>query len=344
MKLSYAQHLEDYHLSRAFGEQSGGFYIDVGSGHPVADNVSCWFYLQGWHGIVVEPQQELAALHARLRPRDRVECCVLGREAGEIAFHAVERLHGFSTTVAEFADKAAQSGAAYVTRRVPMKTLAQICSEHGVTEVDFLKLDVEGAEGDVLAGNDWTRIRPKIVLCEAVAPGSMAPNWEGWEPLLLASGYDFVLDEGLNRFYVAREQAEILSRFPREKADWLVVPHLGHTNRAPFRDDHPDHAIARQLTGALFARLPYADEREWLALLLHGDRGDADATLTPEDRGAVLARVFDPRFPEARAALIDVPATTRRAFYQAIVASDHFRMLLGRIAMSWDGGQILDDD
>jgi hypothetical protein len=40
MDLSYAQHLEDYHLSLVFADQAAGFYIDVGAGHPVADNVS----------------------------------------------------------------------------------------------------------------------------------------------------------------------------------------------------------------------------------------------------------------------------------------------------------------
>ena len=56
MDLSYSQNLEDYHLSLAFAGQRTGFYIDIGGGHPVADNVSFWFYERGWQGIVVEPQ------------------------------------------------------------------------------------------------------------------------------------------------------------------------------------------------------------------------------------------------------------------------------------------------
>ncbi len=233
MDLSYAQHLEDYHLSRVFGAQPTGFYIDVGAGHPVADNVSCWFYLRGWRGIVVEPQTDLCDLYKQIRPRDMRENCVLGRENGEAEFHAVERLHGFSTMVTKFAEKAADFGAGYKTRKVPMKTLASLCEKHQVSEIDFLKIDVEGAEGEVLSGNDWTRWRPKVILCEAVAPGDMAPAWHEWEPILLAHAYECVLDDRLNRFYVAREQAEILAAFPRKEADWDIVPHLGHTNRAP---------------------------------------------------------------------------------------------------------------
>ncbi len=98
MELSYAQNMEDYHLARLFEGQAEGFYIDVGAGHPVADNVSFWFYLQGWRGLVVEPQEDLAGLYAHVRPRDAAVCALVGRSRGEADFHVVDRLHGFSTT------------------------------------------------------------------------------------------------------------------------------------------------------------------------------------------------------------------------------------------------------
>ena len=69
MDLSYAQNLEDYVLWQALGGKPPGVYIDVGGGHPVADNVSCWFYLAGWRGIVVEPQENLARMYVHVRPR-----------------------------------------------------------------------------------------------------------------------------------------------------------------------------------------------------------------------------------------------------------------------------------
>jgi len=84
MELSYSQNLEDYHLSLAFAGQKTGTYIDVGAGHPIADNVSFWFYERGWQGIVVEPQLELAALYERLRRRDIVVRGLVGRECAKL--------------------------------------------------------------------------------------------------------------------------------------------------------------------------------------------------------------------------------------------------------------------
>jgi FkbM family methyltransferase len=343
MDLSYAQHLEDFCLSRVFGDRTDGFYIDVGAGHPVADNASCWFYLRGWRGIVVEPNPALLALYECIRPRDLRENRPLAREAGVVEFHEVERLHGFSTIVGKFAESARSFGVDYQTRCVEATTLATLCAANNVGAIDFLKIDVEGAEGEVLAGGNWTRWRPKVVVCEAVAPGTMAANWADWEPLLLAHGYEFVFFDDLNRWYVARENADILARFPREKPDWLVVPHLGHTNRAPFRDDHPDHAFARDLVGALLARAPRLPRDMIVDLVLAIVGGDPDAPVDGAGRASILARVFPAEpFAEARPDIATPASPTRRNFVERMVDTDAFRVLLGRLAMSWDGGQILD--
>ena len=97
MHLSYAQNLEDVVLDRVFAGVDDGIYVDVGGGHPVADNVSFYFYLKGWRGLVVEPQANLASAYAAIRPRDSVVAHLAGRTDGEIDFHVVDGLHGLSS-------------------------------------------------------------------------------------------------------------------------------------------------------------------------------------------------------------------------------------------------------
>jgi FkbM family methyltransferase len=310
MELSYTQNLEDYHLSLAFAGQTSGTYIDVGGGHPVADNVSFWFYERGWHGIVVEPQAELAGLYARLRPRDIAVCGLVGRDNGEIDFHVVDRLHGFSTTVEHVAQVARQFGVDYRTVRMPVVTLAQLCAQHDVGEIDFLKIDVEGGEADVLHGGDWRRYRPKVIVIEAVTPGSGEPAWAAWEPFLLDRGYRFALFDTLNRFYVAQEHPEILARLPSERAPWDKVRHMYEIGRAPENPNHPDHALAQELARGFWASLPYLD-RDLIAAIL--------------GRARLGSRQ---RAPKDFAAAIDTEA---------------FRASLGRIACGYDGGQIVEE-
>jgi FkbM family methyltransferase len=268
--MSYAQRLEDTHLARVFAGEPPGFYIDVGGGHPVADNVTYLFYLSGWRGIVVEPQRHLAGLYEHMRPRDVVIDDLVGAEPGEATFHSVEHFHGFSTTVAAHAATARELGASVTTETRPVTTLAALCAVHAAERIDLLKIDVEGAEGPVLAGNDWTRFRPRVVVVEAMAPGTMLPAWEGWEHGLVRQGYRFVFFDKLNRFYVAEEAAPLAARFPPAPLAWDSVAHLWDFGRAPDRPDHPDHALAKALLHGFFASAPALDRNLLRQLMTRG--------------------------------------------------------------------------
>jgi len=326
MQLSYAQNLEDYHLELMFTGQDTGTYIDVGGGHPVADNVSFWFYLKGWRGLIVEPQQALADLYAHVRPRDHTVSCLAGAREGEAQFHVVEKLHGFSSTVRAHAEGAAQFGAAFQTVTKPVRTLAALIDEAGISgaPIAFLKIDVEGAEAQVLAGMDFARHRPRVILLEAVAPGSMQDASAAWERDLLARGYRFAFFDRLNRFYVAEEAAELATRLPAEPAPWDRVKHLWDYGRAPERPDHPDHVLARTLLEGLFAALPTLDPLLLARLIKRGGNGSG------KPNSALLGSAEFPRPPATAADL------------QTLLDTDQLRAALGRVACMYDGGHLLE--
>jgi FkbM family methyltransferase len=325
MKLSYAQRLEDYHLDLVFADCANGFYIDVGGGHPIADNVSYWFYLKGWRGLVVEPQAKLADLYAHIRPRDITECTLVGTREGEVEFHVVDRLHGFSTTVESNAKTAASMGAGYATERLPMRRLQSLTTQHGIARVDFLKIDVEGAEADVLAGADWTACRPRVVVLEAVAPGTMTEAWRDWEPFLLAQDYNFAFFDDLNRFYVANECAELTKRFPSKPAPWDCVQHLWDFGRAPERPDHPDHALAQTLVRGFLAALPSIDQQQLVRFL------EASGVAPAELPRLLLGSA---EYPGALSAT--------ETDTSGLMQSDRVRAALGRIASAYDGGHLME--
>jgi FkbM family methyltransferase len=300
----------------------------VGAGHPVADNVSFWFYLKGWHGLVVEPQPELAGLYAHVRPRDHVAACVAGRDDGEMEFHAVEGLHGLSSTVRERAAGAGAFGAGYRTLRVPVRRLSALCDEAGLDRIDVLKVDVEGAEAEVLAGIDFTRHRPRVILLEAVQPGDLAEAWHGWEPALLANGYAFAYFDRLNRFYVASEDAGLADRFPKEPHGWDRAAHLWDAGRAGDAPGHPDHALARLLGDGLYALLPTLEPAFVAGLIRRGLEAGKREANDPAVRAELLGAAEFPRDAEPMPDL------------DALIASDQFRAALGRIACRYDGGHV----
>ena len=330
MQLSYAQNLEDYHLELMFTGQADGTYVDVGGGHPVADNVSFWFYLKGWRGLVVEPQQALADIYAHVRPRDHTVSCLAGRAEGAAQFHVVEKLHGFSSMVREHAEGAAEFGAAFTTLIKPVRSLAALIDEAGLEAIDFLKIDVEGAEAEVLAGMDFSRHRPRVILLEAVAPGSMADASAGWERDLLAQGYRFAFFDRLNRFYVAEEAKALAARLPAEPAPWDKVGHLWDCGRAPERADHPDRVLARTLLEGFFAVLPSLEPALLRRII---ERGLSSTEAGPISAAVVTSLLGTAEFPRP-------PPTT--ADLDALLDSDQLRAALGRIACMYDGGHLLE--
>jgi FkbM family methyltransferase len=259
--LSYAQNMEDVVLARLFADRPDGFYIDIGGGHAVADNVTFHFYLAGWRGIVVEPQEALGPLYRRVRPRDILVQGLAGRAEGTLELFEAGRFHGLSTASPDHAVAAEAAGVA--GRRVvkPVTTLAALAATHAPDVIDFLKIDVEGHEGEVIAGADWMRFRPRVVLVEAIEPLSMADAAHRFEPALLAAGYRFAFFDNLNRWYVAEEAAtELLPRFPAAPLAWDSVTHLGEFGSAGTDARHPDHALAKRLSRGLLAILPHLPE------------------------------------------------------------------------------------
>jgi len=211
--ISYAQNFEDVMLARAFRGLAQGFYVDVGAMDPVTHSVTCHFYEQGWHGINIEPSRSHFARLVELRPRDINLNFALGeREEVRDFFDVPES--GLSSLSDEppAADSASLSRVTVPGMRVT--TLARVCAEHvGGRTIDFLKIDVEGWERQVIAGGDWRRFRPRIVVVEATRPNSPEAAWAEWEPILLGSDYLFAWFDGLNRFYVRREDAALRQHF-----------------------------------------------------------------------------------------------------------------------------------
>ena len=119
---------------------------------------------------------------------------------------------GGSTLSAEVAASAwdPSSGS---TITVPVTTLTDLLAEHvGTRTIDSLKIDVEGAERQVIVGCAWGRWRPHVIVVEATVPNSPVSAHGSWERLLLAAGYRAALFDGLNRFYVPEEASELRER------------------------------------------------------------------------------------------------------------------------------------
>ena len=200
--LSCSQSAEDLLLSSIFSDVSRGFYIDVGANHPTRWSDTKIFYERGWSGINIEPLDMYCKALKQQRPRDVNVCGALGERHGEMILYQHDAL---STLKKEIADSLESSkNFTFPPKLVAVYTLTEICERYCSenTVINFLKIDVEGFEYEVLKGTDFSRWKPQVIQLEGIEPASKRQTYLDFEPLLFEAGYEFVYEHWLDRWYI----------------------------------------------------------------------------------------------------------------------------------------------
>jgi FkbM family methyltransferase len=222
---SYAQNAEDIRLWRVFADLDEGFYVDVGAGDPVVDSVTKLFYDAGWCGINVEPGPKYALLKAS-RPRDISIDAAISATRGERTFWITSPDPGLSS-FERTPDALLPDGFTQAPRPVKTSRLDDVLLEHANgRQIDFLKIDVEGAEREVLESFELSSVRPTVLVVEVLAPLSNTLAADDWEQVVLDAGYLRAAFDGVNRFYVPEEHADLVPAlgYPISVLD-RFVPH-----------------------------------------------------------------------------------------------------------------------
>jgi FkbM family methyltransferase len=151
-------------LVRAFfkGARSG-FFVEVGANRPRQESQTWHLERLGWTGVLVEPQPDLAEELRRDRSANVIAvACSSPGNAGRLM-----RLHVAGALSSLDRDRMAPGADPERIIEVPVRTLDDILVEAGApTRFDFLSIDVEGHELEVLSGFDVVRWRPRLILLE----------------------------------------------------------------------------------------------------------------------------------------------------------------------------------
>ena len=167
--LSYAQEGEDLILTRLLEGKRAGFYVDVGAHHPVRFSNTYYFYKKGWQGINIDAMPNSMTPFNKLRPRDINLEVGIGKEATSSTFFIFNEpaLNTFSETEAQAKDGLDDY---YIidNKEVRIQPIREILDKHLLEGqvIDFLSIDAEGKDLEVLQSNNWDKYRPTFVLVE----------------------------------------------------------------------------------------------------------------------------------------------------------------------------------
>jgi FkbM family methyltransferase len=188
-------HIETRLVWDFFKRSPQGVFVEVGANHPVHENQTWFLEQQGWSGVLVEPNPNLFRLLCAQRPRSRAFHAAIGApgQADEVdLLLGVDDLH--STLAPMLGDPLSGQKV-----RVKLRTLDSIMAEAGTAKIDFLSIDVEGMELQVLQGLDFKKHKPALILLEEHRRDYKKHFY------LRSQGYRLVKRTGRNNWYVPND-------------------------------------------------------------------------------------------------------------------------------------------
>lgn len=210
VKGSFSQCGEDMiveYLFRLRGVTSPS-YMDIGANHPFYLSNTARCYERGCRGVNIEANPELIKLFERYRPEDTNLNIGISDREGEMDFYIMTD-NTLSTFSKEECDSMVKGGKTLAgVSKIKLTTISRILAEKcGNQFPDFLSLDVEGMDFDILRSIDFDRSSPKVICVEAAeySPTGAGARRSQLIDFLSAKGYYEYANTNLNAIMVKRE-------------------------------------------------------------------------------------------------------------------------------------------
>lgn len=196
------RHSDEVRVVQAFFQSQRGYFVDVGANEPIERSQTYHLEQLGWTGVLIEPQPDLAeALRRGRKARVYAVACSSPENSGRLMPLKLADAYSTLNTLTLVAT-------ANVTGiiDVPVKTLDEVLVDAGApSPIDFLTIDVEGHELEVVRGFDFGLWRPRLVLIEDHVLDRRLHND------LVSRGYAWIRRTGLNSWYVPAGSQPALS-------------------------------------------------------------------------------------------------------------------------------------
>lgn len=160
--INYSQDGEEVFLKYFFMGKKKGVYVDVGAHHPIRFSNTYWAYQMGWTGINIEPNYENYLKFKYFRPFDINLNCGISDKNGKMKYYMFEE-SALNTFCKE---EIKQENVVKQIKEIDIRRLDDIFEEYQLDVIDYLDIDVEGLELQVLKSNNWKKYKPTVILCE----------------------------------------------------------------------------------------------------------------------------------------------------------------------------------
>ena len=157
---------EDTAILKYFKDKKNGFYVDVGCYHPIHRNNTHLLHKQNWSGINIDTSQFSIDLFNYMRPKDLNYNCAISDKNENIKLFYQKELSQLSTTEKGQAESVFQGN--IKEKEMQAFTLDEVLNRdrYKKSKIDFLDIDVEGADLKVLKGLSFDKFKPELICIE----------------------------------------------------------------------------------------------------------------------------------------------------------------------------------
>ncbi len=157
---------EDTAVLNYFKDRKNGFYVDVGCYHPIHRNNTHLLHKQNWSGINIDTSQFSIDLFNYMRPKDLNYNCAISDKNENIKLFYQKELSQLSTTEKGQAESVFQGN--IKEKEMQAFTLDEVLNRdrYKKSKIDFLDIDVEGADLKVLKGLSFDKFKPELICIE----------------------------------------------------------------------------------------------------------------------------------------------------------------------------------
>ena len=189
--ICFSQNGEDLVINRFLDNKNEGFFVDVGAHHPIRFSNTFLFYKKGWSGINIDAMPGSMAQFNKIRPNDINIEKGIGLKKDKLTFYQFNEsaLNTFSKKEAFSKNK---DGYKIIkSNLVEVDTLENILDKYMPlkTEIDFLNIDAEGKDEEVLISNNWKKYNPNYIIIEILREVSLYNNNSSINKFLKTKGY-----------------------------------------------------------------------------------------------------------------------------------------------------------
>ena len=205
---TYSQDQEDLFINDYFKEKSSGFYIDIGCYHPIKYSNTALLYNRGWKGINIDMNQTSIDLFNILRKRDKNICAAISNTNKKTIQYFDHLFSPINTLDKNFSSIASKkiSFRKHTEKTIQTYRFNQIIQKYDINikQIDFINIDVEAHDLEVLESIDLSIFNPKII-CVEIANNQNNIKEKKLRNYLNKYNYELIKIVGLNGFFELRD-------------------------------------------------------------------------------------------------------------------------------------------